>query len=314
MSAVCTADPRLWRSGDQALASVHRLVPLEVIAELQERLARHPELRADPEHCDTALLAGPAISALGEIVRADLRHGAGFCRLSLPEGHGLDAVAQRLLYLALGCELGSLMTQYGRLYAVKDRGADYRNSMAPVSMTSERTGFHTDSSARDVVPDYVALLCECAAAQGGDSLVSNALRIRDELLRSAPAILERLEQAYIRDLVTPGREQDLNSLAANCFPVFTPDATPAGVTFRYMRYWLERGQQRAGAPVGPDVLAALDQLDGLLAAPENVERFRLAAGDMLFVNNRTLAHDRTAFIDDPASPRLLWRMWVEDRG
>jgi hypothetical protein len=96
--------------------------------------------------------------------------------------------------------------------------------------------------------------------------------------------------------------------------VFTPDATPAGVTFRYMRYWLERGQQRAGAPVGPDVLAALDRLDELLAAPDNVERFRLAAGDMLFVNNRTLAHDRTAFVDDPANPRLLWRMWVEDRG
>jgi hypothetical protein len=313
MTATCT-DPRLWHAGDPALASAHRPVPAAVVAELRALLAQHPELRQDPEHCDTALLRSPAIAALGEVLRADLRHGPGFCRLSLPQGHSLDAVAQRLLYLALGCELGSLMTQYGRLYAVKDRGADYRTSMAPVSMTSERTGFHTDSSARDVVPDYVALLCESAAAQGGDSLVSNALGIREVLLRTAPGVLERLEQAYVRDLVTPGREQDLNSLAANRFPVFASDATPAGVTFRYMRYWLERGQQRAGVPVGPEVLAALDRLDEMLQSPEHVERFRLASGDMLFVNNRTLAHDRTAFVDDPTAPRLLWRMWVEDRG
>jgi hypothetical protein len=313
MTATCAADPRLWRSGDPRLASVHRLVPGAAIAELQATTTAHPELRQDPEHCDTSLLQGPELLALGNLVRADLEHGPGFCRLSLPQGHGLDAIDQRLLYLALGCSLGNLLTQYGRLYAVKDRGADYRNSTAPVSMTSERTGFHTDSSARGVVPDYVALLCETAAAQGGDSLVSNALRVRDELARRHPEFLLRLEQDYVRDLVTPGLDQDLNSLAANRFPVFASDATPAGVTFRYMRYWLERGQQRAGAPVGPGVLAALDRLDEMLAAPEHVERFRLAPGDMLFVNNRTLAHDRTAFVDDPAAPRLLWRMWVEGR-
>lgn len=314
MSSLCTADPRLWRAGDAALARVHRPVPMAVVAELRATAAAHPELAADPERCDTTALSGPRVQELGAAVRADLATGPGFCRLSLLAGHGLSAVEQRLLYLALGCELGTLLTQYGRLYAVKDRGADYRNSTAPVSMTSERTGFHTDSSARDVVPDCVALLCEAPAKQGGDSLVSNAMRVRDQLAQHEPALLAVLEREFVRDLVTPGRDQDRASLLANRFAVFANDTTPAGVTFRYMRYWLERGQQRAGEPVGAEVLTALDRLDALLAAEDNVARFRLAAGDMLFVNNRTLAHDRTAFVDDPAAPRLLWRMWVADRG
>jgi hypothetical protein len=314
MTTLCAADPRRWRAGDAALARVHRVVPMAVVAELRATIAAHPELAADPERCDVAPLSGPRVQELGAAVRADLATGPGFCRLSLLAGHGLAAPEQRLLYLALGCELGTLLTQYGRLYAVKDRGADYRTSMAPVSMTSERTGFHTDSSARDVLPDCVALLCEQPARQGGDSLVSNAMRVRDQLAHEAPGLLALLEREYVRDLVTPGRDQDVASLRANRFPVFGTDATPGGITFRYMRYWLERGQQRAGEPVGADVTSALDRLDALLADEANVARFRLAAGDMLFVNNRTLAHDRTAFVDDPDAPRLLWRMWVASRG
>lgn len=307
------ADARLWQAGDPVLWRARIAVPGLVLEELRTVLATRPDLAGDLESVDLRPLATRHVEALAAVLREELRHGTGFCLLSLPAGDALTAQEQRLLFAALGNALGTLLTQYGRLYAVKDRGADYRNSTAPVSMTSERTGFHTDSSARDVVPDYVALLCERPAREGGDSLVSNALAVRAELELREPGMLRLLEQEWIRDLVTPGREQGIEQLLANRFPVFATDETPAGATFRYMRYWLERGQQRAGAPIGPEVVAALDRLDELLAAPRHVVQFRLAAGDMLFVNNRTLAHDRTAFVDDPAAPRLLWRMWVAER-
>lgn len=309
MTAAALADPRHWRAGDPALAAACRVVPEAALAELRAAAAAAPQLLAAPETAALTPLRRPALLQLASLVEADLRHGPGFCRLSLG-GSALPAAEQRLLVLAVGHGLGQLLTQYGRLYAVKDRGADYRNSQAPVSMTSERTGFHTDSSARDVLPDYVALLCETPALRGGDSLVSNALLIRHELERQQPAALRLLEQDWIRDLVTPAADQSDARLRQNRFPVFARDGSDAGVTFRYMRYWLERGQQRAGAPVGAELLAALDRLDELLASPQYQHSFRLAAGDMLFVNNRTLAHDRTAFVDDPAAPRLLWRMWI----
>lgn len=316
MTASCITpaerDPRFWRGDDRALAGASLTVPAAVIEELQRRTAAHPQLLSEIETCDLDRLRGGAVAGLADLVGRRLQHGPGFCRLAA--GGDLEAAALRLLFLAIGAGLGQPMTQYGRLYAVKDRGADYRNSSAPVSMTSERTGFHTDSSARGVVPDFVALLCERPAVRGGESLVSNALRVRAEFEQQEPHLLRLLQRDYIRDLVTPGLDNGLQDLLANRFPVFGSDDSAAGVTFRYMRYWLERGQERAGAPLGAEQRAALDRLDERLAAPEHVVQFRLARGDMLFVNNRTLAHDRTAFIDDPSCPRLLWRMWVDASG
>jgi alpha-ketoglutarate-dependent taurine dioxygenase len=42
--------------------------------------------------------------------------------------------------------------------------------------------------------------------------------------------------------------------------------------------------------------------------------FTLQRGEMLWVNNRTIAHNRTAFADDPQAPRTLVRMWTLDPG
>ena len=72
-----------------------------------------------------------------------------------------------------------------------------------------------------------------------------------------------------------------------------------------MRYWIERGHARAGLPLGPEDLAAFDALDARLEDPANVLAFRMAPGEMLFVDNTTTAHDRDAYEDDPAAPRLL---------
>jgi hypothetical protein len=294
-----------------ALDNRPAVIPAAVVAEARAFARARPAVAADLEQIDLRLLAAwPCTRRYGALLRHLLRRGAGFCRLSLPAGHDLSPVERRLLFLAIGAAMGSPLTQYGRLYAVKDRGADYRNSLAPVSMTRERTGFHTDSSARTVLPDFVGLLCERPGLAGGDSLVSSAVRVAETLMREAPEAWQLLQQDFVRDLVTPGAETSLAALQQNRFPVFAADREPAGWTFRYMRYWLERGQEKADMAVGPHVRAALDLVDELLAAPEHVVQFRLDAGEMLWVNNRTMAHDRTAFTDDPDAPRLMWRMWV----
>src|SRR5690606_589621 len=283
-----------------------------VLGEVRAFARARPDALADLERVDIEALSWPCTREYARRLRGRLLYGERWCHVQL--GTEASADERRLLFLAIGAGLGTPLTTYGRLYAVCDRGADYRTSTAPVSMTRERTGFHTDSSARDVVPSFVGLLCERPALEGGESLVSDALAAGRAVARRAPEAWRLLQRAYVRDLVTPGLEPTPEALAANRFPVFARDpAQPHGWTFRYMRYWLERGQERAGEPVSAEVRAALDLLDEELAAPEHVVRFRLDAGDMLWVDNRTLAHDRSAFTDDPAAPRLLWRMWVEVR-
>lgn len=253
----------------------------------------------------------PRLADFGAALRQQLLAGRGLCWLRGLDAFAADEERRRLLFAALGCALGTPMLQYGRLYPVVDRGASYRTESVPVSMTNAETCFHTDSSSVGVVPDFVGLLCEEPSTHGGDSLVSNALRVHAELCREAPDVLALLQRPWTRDVVTPGTEKTLANLRKNRFPVYADSDRPGGVLFRYMRYWIEVGQEKAGAPLDATERKAFDALDALLARADHVVRFRLERGDALWVNNRVLAHNRTAYRDTPGNVRRLQRMWIE---
>ncbi|MCR9244873.1 MAG: TauD/TfdA family dioxygenase, partial [bacterium] len=287
-------------------------LPEAVTEEFLEFVAKHPAI-------DTATFewrAGdlPELAGLGRALRTLLLDDVGLCRVRGIATLDLTAEQRRLFYLAIGSAIGSPMLQYGRLYPVVDRGKDYTTQAVPVSMTNAETCFHTDSSSIDALPDVIGLYCEQPSREGGDSLVSNALAVYDRLQREQPDVLAVLSRPWIRDVVTPGLEKTAAALLRNRFPVFARCDTTGAIRFRYMRYWIEKGQERAGQPLGPEEVAAFDRLDELLAAPQNVVRFRLERGDVMLVNNRTLAHNRTAYVDDPDNPRLLQRMWLDAAG
>ncbi len=301
--------PGRWTTS--TLGSWRRQLPVIVADEFIAYLAQHPELTADTFEWDAAVL--PHLAAFGDRLRDQLEHGYGLCQLRGLGNLGLSAEQQRCLYLAIGCAIGDPMLQYGRLYPVVDRGKSYTKEAVPVSMTNAETAYHTDSSSVDAVPDVVGLLCEQPSTSGGDSLVSNALRVFDTLQQEAPWALEILSRPWIRDVVTPGIEKTHAALLRNRFPVFARCDRTGGVLFRYMRYWIERGQEKAGNPLTVDERRAFDLLDELLARPENVIRFRLERGDAMFVNNRTLAHNRTSYVDAPGNVRQLQRLWLSLR-
>ncbi|MFT7535001.1 MAG: alpha-ketoglutarate-dependent taurine dioxygenase [Hyphomicrobiaceae bacterium] len=252
----------------------------------------------------------PCLVTFGRQVKQHLLAGDGVLCLQGLGLLGLDNAQLRCFYVAFGCALGQPMLQYGRLHPVMDRGASYKTQSVPVSMTNSETCFHTDSSAVDVVPDFVGLLCEQPSQQGGDSLVSNALRIHSLLQRDAPKLLESLRRNKFRDVVTPGKEKTHENLLRNRFPIFADSDCEGGVLFRYMRYWIEVGHRKAGVSLGAAEVEAMDRLDALLQHPDNVVRFRLERGDILWVNNRLVAHNRTAYQDTPNNVRQLQRMWV----
>lgn len=285
-----------------------RQLPMAAREELQRFAAAQPEpcvedFEWQPEQW-------PCLVAFAQLARRQLLTGDGvFCLRGL-DALGLTDAQLRCFYIAFGSALGRPMLQYGRLYPVMDRGASYKTQSVPVSMTNSETFFHTDSSAVDVVPDFVGLLCEQPSNHGGDSLVSNALRAYHTLQRDHPDLLESLQQGKYRDVVTPGKEKTRANLMRNRFPIFQPCDREGGVLFRYMRYWIEVGHEKAGAPLDAVEIAALDRLDALLTQPDNVVGFRLERGDILWVNNRLMAHNRTEYRDTPDNVRRLQRMWI----
>jgi alpha-ketoglutarate-dependent taurine dioxygenase len=84
---------------------------------------------------------------------------------------------------------------------------------------------------------------------------------------------------------------------------------------RYLRYWIEVGHEKAGVPLTADQVAAMDTLDRVAAEPALRAEFSLRPGEMLFVNNRWILHNRTAFEDfaEPDRKRHYVRLWLQRR-
>lgn len=301
---------RNWTSEELLRRGAYKVsLPSEVGEEFAAYVENHLDALAAPGQHEVDLDALPQLCRLAGITRERLLAGDGFQLLRGLDRYVTAPEAWQLFHLCLGTALGQVHETYGKLYEVRDRGNDYVHQAVPVSMTKERTGFHTDSSKKECVPDFVGLLCERESLSGGDSMVANAVGIRRRMAEESPELLEILEQDFARDIVTPNADKSVEAVVENAFPVFGTSDRPSGVTFRYMRFWIEKGQDRVGKPLTAEQVRAFDRLDELLNDPAHHACFRLQPSDVLWVDNRGLAHDRTAYVDGGRG-RLLHRMWV----
>jgi len=248
----------------------------------------------------------PVIEAIGRQVAAQVAGPTGF--LWMTDVPPMSPELLSMLFLAIGLELGDTSDDYGRLYDVIDHGGSYKDTPIPVSQTLEATGIHTDSSNRAVWPRVVALACVRPSEHGGVSQLVSVHRLHALLARDSPDTLQQLLRPFVRDIVTPNSDRSLQSVRNNAFPILSEEGE---VRLRYMRYWIEQGHQRIGQALSASQLAALDVLDGLLNSPTLMLTRRLNTGDMLFINNTSVAHGRTSYIEDPDLPRHLLRLWLD---
>jgi len=88
-----------------------------------------------------------------------------------------------------------------------------------------------------------------------------------------------------------------------------------GLLLRYLRYWIEAGHQKINRPLTADQTRALDTLDAVLKQRELVAEFMLQPGQMFFINNRSIFHNRTAFEDfaELERRRHYVRLWLKAR-
>ena len=97
----------------------------------------------------------------------------------------------------------------------------------------------------------------------------------------------------------------------NSYPIIMEDGDR--IQCRYMRDWIESGHLKAGLPISPLLTIAMDFFDEALDR-ECIFNECLKRGDMIFTNNRLIAHARTAFQDDPNKvlpPRHMVRAWIQ---
>jgi hypothetical protein len=219
----------------------------------------------------------------------------------------------RYAYALLCRAFGQLNDRYGWFFDVRDQGLDYRKEAIPVSKTRDSTGFHTDSTAAEYYPDLVGLLCLHPAEQGGDSLLVNAANLYEHLSEHQPEAVKLLSSPLLRDVITPGSEQNTEAILQNRVPVF--DERNGKFLFRYMRFWTERAYEKTNQTPPTGLKEALDLTDAFFHEEANMLEFRMERGEVLLLNNTFICHNRTAFMDSAPGkpPRLLVRAWVNFR-
>jgi alpha-ketoglutarate-dependent taurine dioxygenase len=310
-SEVPAADPKSWTAETVGAPSGWTYsLPDALIAPLTS-IAEAPG-RADGPITALRLTADERAALRGYLAttRHDLEHGRGFVildRLPVDRISAREAIA---LYWLIGQLLGEPIVQNVQgtlLYDVRDSGQDVAKG-ARFSVTNYESSFHTDNSFGETVVDYVGLLCLKTARSGGVSQVVSGLAAVEVLRREHPEVLQTLGQPFHVDRRGGIREGEAPTILrpaielGQCEPLF-----------RYLRYWIEAGHEKVCEPLTPEQRGALDQFDEVLNRPALRAEFSLEPGQVYFINNRWILHNRTAFEDhpEPERRRHLVRLWLE---
>ena len=278
--------------GEMAAAAEPWLARVELDAHALNRLV--------PADFPLPMLA-PRVARL----RDELLHGRGFALLrGLPVarwGPRLSAVA----FYGLGAHIGRPRTQNAQghlLGHVHDLGLRSDDPNVRIYQTHERQTFHTDSA------DVVGLLCLQTAKSGGLSALVSSATLYNALRERRPDLARRLFEPFATDRrgeVPPGAKPYFE------IPVFNWYA--GALSTIYQRQYIDSAQRFADAPrLAPIHIEALNLFDALTDDPALHLTMALEPGDIQFVHNHTLLHDRTAFEDwpEPARRRHLLRLWL----
>jgi len=279
------------------------------------------ELESAAEHWDAAHKTGnietvivqdfllPTLARKLMELREELIHGRGFVLLrGLPTANYTEREAA-IIFCGLGSHLGLARPQNAQghlLGHVRDMGMTSTDPNVRIYQTKERQTFHTDST------DVVGLLCLSTAKKGGLSLLVSSNTIFNEMRKRRPDLLPLL----LGPIATDRRGEIPEGMQPYyLIPVF--NYYQGYLSAIYQRQYIESAQRFAEAPrLTAEHIEALNLFDELANSMELNFSMTLEQGDMQFVYNHTLLHDRTGFEDWPemSRKRHLLRLWLSIPG
>jgi predicted RNase H-like nuclease (RuvC/YqgF family) len=80
--------------------------------------------------------------------------------------------------------------------------------------------------------------------------------------------------------------------------------------FRYLREYINSAYKIKKLKIPNNKKKALDLLDVFLEKKELQTKLKLNVGDVILINNKSVAHGRTSFTLSKNKPRKLLRIWV----
>ncbi|KAK3308340.1 uncharacterized protein B0T15DRAFT_483028 [Chaetomium strumarium] len=172
--------------------------------------------------------------------------------------------------------------------------------------TAEKQVFHTD------VGDVIALFALGEAAEGGQSYLSSAWKVYNELAATRPDLIWTLSEPWAAD--TFGKSDKPYNLAPLLHFQPKTETQPERLIIQYARrsftgYW---GLPRS-SDIPPITEAQAEALDALhYTAEKYAVSLDFHQGDIQLANNLSIFHARAGFRDSKEKQRHLVRLWLRD--
>lgn len=239
-------------------------------------------------------------------VTDDLLHGRGFAVMRGLPVKDWSIRESATAYFGVGLHMGNARSQNAKghvLGHVCDLGRDAVNDpTARIYQTKERQTFHTDST------DVVGLLCLKTAKSGGKSALVSSMTIYNEMYRRRPDLLKALFRPFATD-----RRGEVPEGKKPYFEIPVYNWYEGHLSVIFARRYIESARRFDDvAPLSDDEVEALDMFESLAEDPKLHLHLAFEPGDMQWVHNHTMLHDRTAFEDwpEPERRRHLLRLWL----
>jgi hypothetical protein len=251
----------------------------------------------------------PTLGPRLDRMRSEILDGRGFVLIRGLPVAGRSIAENAVAYWGVGTYFGTARSQNAKghlLGHVRDLGLATSDPNVRTYQTTERQHFHTDSC------DIVGLLCLKTAKRGGLSSITSSMAIYNEMARRRPDLVARLFRPFPTDRrgeVPAGKKPFFE------IPVYNDYAGHLSVL--YSRPYIHSSQRFPEARrLEPEDIAALDLFDALANDADLRLDMQLRPGDMQFLHNHTILHDRTAFEDwpEPERKRHLLRLWLAAPG
>ena len=237
-------------------------------------------------------------------IRNLLEKGEGTYRENCKSIDGVEENQEELFWNLcnlIGTPL-SQSTQGEKILSIKNAGLSADDPKVRGPNTNQKLSFHSDRC------DVIAFLCLQPARSGGENQIVQSEEV-EQVIRK-----ERIDLHTILSQKFPYKTHTIdgaNPLPYCEQPIFSN--RDGFFACSYLRVLIDRADQDPNCPdLNDSQKEALDFLDSVCERKELQSCFTLQKGDMLFLNNWTTLHRRTAFDDhdDSDKKRHLLRIWL----
>jgi hypothetical protein len=297
--------PADWRAADMTDTSewVISLTAAQIV-EIDQALQATSAL--DLADLTKENFALPSFTGLSDEILDRLENGRGFVVLRGFPALNYDKAQLRKIFWGIGKHIGTAVSQSSKgdlLGDVRDFGQDVFSSAGRGYMSSQKLGFHCDTS------DVVALMVLRTAKSGGLSKIASSVAVRNEIARTRPDLLEVLYTPFNwswKGQEGPGEAPYYQQ------PVYSEHKGKFCSRDIKTHIFSAHKDNLDLGPLTPKQLEALALINTIVEDPKFHFCMMFEPGDIQFLNNHITLHSRTAFEDHEEEDRKrhLLRMWL----